>query len=101
MKTYYRFEEAPSAKRVLVVTLLYAAFPTMMVSRRLLALVRRRLATLADRIQAQRRAAVLLVARDVLAAVLRPPRTVKVSLAKVQRVLLHGAVAPDAASSPR
>jgi putative transposase len=98
LKTHYRIEDMPSSKRVVVEVLLYAAFLTMIVSRRLLALVRQRLAAMADRIPAQRWAAVLLVvAHDLLAAVLRPPRTVKMLLAKVQRVLLHEAVDPNAA----
>ncbi len=88
----------PSAKRVVVETLLYAAFLTMVVSRRLLALVRRRLAALADRIPEQRWAAVFTaVAHDLLAAVLRPPRAVGQLLREVQRVLLHEAVDPNAA----
>ena len=98
LKTYYRVEDMPSAKRVVVETLLYAAFLTMVVSRRLLALVRRRLAALADRIPAQRWAAVFTaVAHDLLAAVLRPPREVGQLLRDVQRVLLHEAVDPNAA----
>lgn len=88
----------PSSKRVVVETLLYTAFLTMVVSRRLLALVRRRLAALADRIPEQRWAAVLaVVAHDLLAAVLHPPRVVKQLLRDVQRVLLHEAVDPNAA----
>ncbi len=98
LKTYYRVEDMPSSKRVVVGSLLCAAFLTMVVSRRLLALVRGRLAALADRIPAQLWATVLaVVAHDLLAAVLRPPRTVKAMLAKVQRVLLHEAVDPSAA----
>jgi len=97
LKTYYRIEDMPSAKRVVVETLLYAAFLTMVVSWRLLALVRYRLAAIADRLPAQRWAEVFTsVAHDLLTAVLRPTRLVNQLLREVQRVLLHEAVDPNA-----
>ena len=97
LKSDYWDEDMPSGKRVVVETLLYAAFLRMVVSRRLLALLRHRLSAMADRISAPRWAAVLLVvAHDLLATVLRPPRNVKTLRAKVQRGLLHENVDPNA-----
>lgn len=88
----------PSSKRVVVEALLYAAFLTMIVSRRLLALVRRRLAAMADRIPEQRWAAVFVsVAHELLAAAIRPLRAVRLLLRHVDKVLLHEAVDPNAA----
>jgi hypothetical protein len=87
----------PSSKRVVVEVLLYAAFLTMVVSRRLLALVRRRLAATADRIPEQRWAAVFVsVAHELLAAAIRPLRAVRLLLRHVDKVLLHEAVDPNA-----
>ena len=48
--SFYQIEDMPSSKRVVVEVLLYAAFLTMSVSRRLRALVLRRLAAMADRV---------------------------------------------------
>jgi putative transposase len=98
LKTHYRIEDMPSSKRVVVEVLLYAAFLTMVVSRRLLALVRRRLAVMADRIPEQRWAAVFVsVAHELLAAATHPHAAVRLLLHRLERVLLHEAVDPNAA----
>jgi IS4 transposase len=98
LKTHYRIEDMPSSKRVVVEVLLYAAFLTMIVSRRLLALVRRRLAAMADRIPEQRWAAVFVsVAHELLTAATHPLGAVRLLLHRLERVLLHEAVDPNAA----
>ena len=88
----------PSSKRAVVEVLLYAAFLTMVVSRSLLALVRRRLRAMADRIPAQRWAAVFVsVAHELLAAATQPLAAVRLLLRNLERLLLHEAVDPNAA----
>jgi len=97
LKSNYRLEDMPSSKTVVVETLLYAAFLTMVVSRRLLALVRRRLAAMADRIPEQRWAAIFTsVTLELLAAAVRPFREVRILLRELDRFLLHEAVDPNA-----
>jgi IS4 transposase len=98
LKTHYRIEDMPSSKRVVVEILLYAALLTLVVSRRLLALVRRRLAAMADRLPEQRWAAVFAsVAHDLLTVVTRPLGAARLLLRAVDKVLLHEAVDPNAA----
>jgi hypothetical protein len=97
-KTHDQIEDMPSGKRVVVDALLYAAFLTMLVSRRLLALLRRQLAAMADRIPERRWAAVFVsVAHEILAAAIRPLSSVRLLLRHVDKVLLHEAVDPNAA----
>lgn len=96
LKTHYRIEDIPSRKRVVVEVLLYAALLTMVVSRRLLALVRRRLASMSDRIPEQRWAAVFVaVANDLLTVATKPLREVKTLLHRIYRVILHEAIDPN------
>ena len=97
LKSNYRLEDMPSSKAVVVETLLYAAFLTMVVSRRLLALVRRRFAAMPDRIPEQRWATIFTsVTLELLAAAVRPLRDVRVLLRELDRFLLHEAVDPNA-----
>jgi hypothetical protein len=87
----------PSSKTVVVEALLYTAFLTLVMSRRLLALVRRRLAAMADRIPGQRWAAIFAsVTLELLAAAVRPLRDARVLLRDLARFLLHEAVDPNA-----
>jgi IS4 transposase len=96
LKTHYRVDDMPSSKPVVVETLLYAALLTMVVSRRLLALMRRRLGQMADRIPVQRWAAVFVsVAHDLLTVATHPLRDVRLLLLRIQRLLLHEAVDPN------
>jgi putative transposase len=98
LKSHYRIEDMPSSKRVVVEVLLYAALLTMVISRRLLALVRQRLAAMADRLPEQRWAAVFVsVAHDLLTVATRPLSEVRPLLCRLERVLLHEAVDPNAA----
>ena len=97
LKTHYRLEDMPSSKTVVVEALLYTAFLTLVVSRRLLALVRQRLAAMADRIPEQRWAAIFAsVTLELLAAAVRPLRDVRILLRELDRFLLHEAVDPNA-----
>ena len=98
LKTHYRIEDMPSGKTIVVEVLLYAALLTMVVSRRLLALVRRRLAALAERIPEQRWAALFVsVSHELLTTATRPLRAVRPLLHRLERVLLHESVDPNAA----
>jgi hypothetical protein len=68
----------------------------MVVSRRLLALVRRRLASMSNRIPEQRGAAVFVaVAKDLLTVAMHPLREVKALLHRIDRMILHEAVDPN------
>jgi putative transposase len=97
LKRHYRIDQMPSRKREIVEALLYAAILTLIVSRRLLELVRRALASLADRLPPQRWAAVLeSVSSELLLIVTRPPRELKEILKRVNATLLHEAVDPNA-----
>jgi hypothetical protein len=98
LKSSYRIEDMPSSKRGVLEVPLYAALLTLVVSRRLLALVRRRLRAMADRIPEQRWAAVFVsVAHELLAAATHSPRAVRLLLQFLERVLLHEEVDPNAA----
>ena len=97
LKRHYRIDQMPSRKREVVEALLYAAILTLIVSRRLLALVRRALRALADRVPAQRWAAVLeSVSPELLLVVTRPPREVHSVVRRLSATLLHEAIDPNA-----
>jgi putative transposase len=97
LKHNYRVDQMPSSKRHVVEALLYAAILTLIVSRRLLALVRRALADQADRIPVQRWAALIeSISTELLLIVTRPPRELKSLLQRVSAILLHEAVDPNA-----
>jgi IS4 transposase len=96
LKRYYRIDHMPSSKRHVVEALLYAAILTLIVSRRLLALVRRALAHLADRVPLERWAALLQsISPELLLIVTRPPRELKSLLERLSATLLHEAVDPN------
>ncbi|MBI5511549.1 MAG: IS4 family transposase [Deltaproteobacteria bacterium] len=101
LKRHYRLEDMPSAKRAVVEALLYAAILTLIVSRRLEALVRESLGALGERVPHQRWAAVLeSVAQDLLVIIVRPPRETAQLLTRVARTLLHEAVDPNRRRPP-
>ena len=96
LKRHYRLEDMPSRKRPIVEALLYAAILTLIVSRRLLALVRAALGELGEHVPTQRWAALLeSVAQELLFIVLLPPRLTGEILWRVTRTLLHEAVDPN------
>lgn len=95
LKQCYRADQMPSRKREIVEALLYAAVLTLIVSRRLLDLVRKRLKKLADRLPFQRWAMVVgTVAADLLLIATQPPRAIEGVVKRVNAVLLHEAVDP-------
>jgi IS4 transposase len=97
LKRHYRIDQMPSSRREIVEALVYAAILTLIVSRRLLALIRRALPGLAERLPSQRWAAVLeSVSAELLLIVTRPPRELKQLLERIRATLLHEAVDPNA-----
>src|SRR6478735_3880525 len=101
LKQFYRIDEIPSGKRVIVEALLYAAIICLAVSRRLLTLVRAARAECADRLPLRRWAAVLqTVVSDLLVLVLHPSRENKALNRRVATVLLHEAVDPNKTRQP-
>jgi IS4 transposase len=97
LKHHYRIDQMPSSNRHVVEALLYAAILTLVVSRRLLALVREALAEAAERIPIQRWAALLeALSGELLQIVTRPPRELKTLLRRVSATLLHEAIDPNA-----
>jgi IS4 transposase len=96
LKTYFRLEDLPSRKPVVVEALLCAAILTLVASRRVLDVVRRRLRANVDRIPAMRWAAVFIsVAHEVLLALTRRLTGPGCALRDVTRLLLHEAEDPN------
>lgn len=96
LKTYYRLEDLPSGKKVVVEALLYAAILTLVVSRRLLAVIRKHARVPVDRLPAQRWAALFVsAAHDLLTIILGRGRFVRGLLCHTARLLLHEAVDPN------
>jgi IS4 transposase len=96
LKSFYRLEDMPSRKRVVVEALLFAAILTLLVSRRLLAALRHRRRGLAERTPLLRWATVLVsVAPELLLIMTRPLREIKGLLRRTEDVLLHEAVDPN------
>jgi IS4 transposase len=96
LKSTYRLRDMPSKKRVVVEALLYATILTLVVSRYLLAALRRRWAELAERIPLQRWASVLeSVASELLQIMTRPLREIKPLLERISKLLHHEVVDPN------
>lgn len=96
LKTHYRLEDMPSANRVIVESLLHVALLTLLISRRLQALVRARLGVDANRIPNQRWAAVFAAyAQDLLQIILRPWADIAKLAGSIERALLHEAIDPN------
>ena len=97
LKSAYRLDDLPSAKRPVVEALLYAALITMVASRVLLAHLRRRLEHLDDRLPEDRWAALFAeVAQELLAVMVRRPRDARAVAAFLEPMLLKEAVDPNA-----
>lgn len=101
LKSCFRVEDMPSRKRHVVEALLYAAIVAFVVSRHLLAAVRKKLAADATLVPEERWAILFASAsRDLLRLVLWPPR-VAASIARLlEPFLLREAVTPDASRTP-
>lgn len=96
LKTHFRLEDMPSGKAPVVEALLYSALLTMVVSRRILAVVRKHLRASDDRLPTQRWAAVFTsVAHDLLRIFTRRLGRIRTLLRDVTRLLLHEAVDPN------
>jgi IS4 transposase len=96
LKTHYRLEDMPSRKAVVVEALLYAAMLTLVVSRRVLAVVREHTRLSSDRLPAHRWAALFVsVAHDLLHIILRGGEHGRRLLRDLTRVLVHEAVDPN------
>jgi putative transposase len=96
LKSTYRIDEFPSARRPVVEALVYAALLTFTVSRRLREAVRTRLKRFADRIPEQRWARLFaVVAHDLLLLMTRPPRESRLTERLISILLLHEAVDPN------
>src|SRR5690606_21601235 len=87
----------PSSKRHVVEALLYAALVTLVVSRALLAELRKKLGKLGSRVPDERWAALFAaLARDILKIVLRRSAEAHALARDLDRTLLHEAVDPNA-----
>ena len=96
LKRHYRLDQMPSAKRHVVEALLYAALLTLVVSRELLAALRRRLKQLAHRLPEERWAALFAQFAQQMLWLLLSPRSLSGPLAKgLARVLAREAVDPN------
>lgn len=97
MKSHYRLDQLPSRKAAAVEALVLTSLITMMVSRELLEAVRRRVGEQARRLREERWAALLSsVAADILDVVLLPARTAGVLARRLEPMLLHEAIDPNA-----
>jgi putative transposase len=97
LKSHYRLAELPTRKARIVEALVLASIITLLVSRRLLDAVRRRLRTLRDRIPEARWASIFAAAAiTILDLLLMPSRTARALARRLEPMLLHEAVDPNA-----
>ena len=97
LKTHYRADNMPSAKRHIVEALIYAVLITFVVSRSLLAALRRKLGPLADRVPEERWAGLFAdAAIDLLRLVVWRPGLAAPIATALDAHLLHEAVDPNA-----
>jgi putative transposase len=97
LKTHYRAEDMPSAKRHIVEALVYAVLITFVVSRALLAALRRKLGLLADRVPEERWAGLYAdAALDILRLIVWRPGLAAALNKSLDASLLHEAVDPNA-----
>ena len=98
LKSSYRMQDLPSGNKHVVLTLLYAAVLTLIVSRQLLEVVQEKLGADADRVTLERWAVVFAeVAGRLLEIILSPPRLTGFAERRVAAFLLHEAVDPNRA----
>ena len=97
LKLSYRIDDVPSRKRVVVEALIYAALLTFVVSRVLLAVLRKKLGALGARVPDERWAILLVeVAEDVLRIVVRRTAATLDQARELERHLLREALDPNA-----
>jgi putative transposase len=100
LKTHYRAEDMPSAKRQIVEALIYAVLITFVVSRSLLAALRRKLGDLAGRVPEERWAGLFAgAALDILRIVVWRSALAAPLARGLEANLLHEAVDPNAGRS--
>ena len=98
LKSSYRMQDLPSGNKHVVLTLLYAAVLTLIVSRQLLEVVQKKLGADADRVTLERWAVVFAeVADRLLEIILSPPRLTGFAERRVAAFLMHEAVDPNRA----
>ncbi|MCC7413295.1 MAG: IS4 family transposase [Gammaproteobacteria bacterium] len=96
LKSEYRIDELPSRRRAVVEALVYAALLSFIASRRLFAVVQRKLRQFADRLPEQRWARLFAaIAQDLLLLLVRPPRETRITARLLCTLLLHEAVDPN------
>jgi putative transposase len=96
LKKNYRVDEIPSRKKPVVEALLYASVLTLVVSRRLLDLVRETLNANDYQVPPRRWAALLeSVMGDILLLALRPPREMRDLCRRVGKTIRHEAIDPN------
>jgi putative transposase len=97
LKTHYRLDELPTRKAPIVEALVLSSIITLMLSRKLLDTVRLRLKKLAHRIPESRWAALFAdTALNILDLIVLPARTARLLAKRVESMLLHEAVDPNA-----
>jgi putative transposase len=97
LKRRYHIDDMPSAKRHIVEALVWAALITLVVSRELLAWLRRRLGQRGDRVPEERWAGLFAeVAGDLLRLVLAVPAVAALLAGPLEVTLVHEAVDPNA-----
>jgi len=96
LKSRFRAEDMPSSKRQVVESLVYAVIITLVVSRTLLAELRRKLGALGARVPEERWAALFAEsAREILKLVLRRTADAVILARDLDRALIHEAVDPN------
>jgi IS4 transposase len=96
LKTHYRAEDMPSAKRPIVEALIYAVLITFVVSRALLAALRRKLGSLASRVREERWAGLFAdAALDILRVLVWRPGAAAHLSRRLDATLLHEALDPN------
>ena len=97
LKSHYAMESMPSSKSHIVEALLYAAFLTMVVSRRWLRILRKKMGALAGRCRTERWAAIFrMVAADLLAILVRPSREAAEIVRRMMPMIREEIVDPNA-----
>ena len=97
LKSHYRLDELPTRKAPVVEALILSSIITLLVSRRLLDAVRRRLPRLRHRIPEGRWAALFAaVSLAILDLLILPLRTAKALARRLEPIMLHEAVDPNA-----
>jgi putative transposase len=98
MKSHYRLEDLPSRKPHIVEALLYATLVTLVVSRRLLRVVRQALRDRRRVVPEGRWAAIFAsVSAAILELMLAPARLAQATATRIERMLLHEAIDPNLA----